>query len=66
MDDGKIVFNGSSDEYLRSVSSPLPDITLLLKELHSRGFELKADIFDVDDAFCEIYNYWNKHVGNQK
>jgi energy-coupling factor transport system ATP-binding protein len=66
MDDGKIVFNGSSDEYLRSVSSPLPDITLLLKELHSRGFELKDDIFDVEDAFSEIYNYWNKHVGHRK
>lgn len=62
MNGGKLIFEGSPREYLRSVSSPLPDITILMKELHARGFDVRSDISDVDEAFDEISNLCGSQV----
>ncbi len=57
---GKVSFTGTPEEYLKSVSSPLPEITLLMKELNLAGFNVQEDIFTVDDAFREISNELEK------
>lgn len=54
MEKGKISFEGSSDEYLKVNSTPLPEITSLMKELRQRGFDVRDDISDVEDALREI------------
>ncbi|WP_292470040.1 ATP-binding cassette domain-containing protein [Methanolobus sp.] len=53
---GSIAFTGTPAEYLRSVSSPLPEVTLLMKELNKAGFNVRDDIFSADAAFHEISN----------
>nr|WP_321496764.1 ATP-binding cassette domain-containing protein [uncultured Methanolobus sp.] len=45
---------GSPLGYLRSVSSPIPEITSLMRKLQECGFEVASDIYSVDDAFNEI------------
>ncbi|WP_342306279.1 ATP-binding cassette domain-containing protein [Methanolobus sp. ZRKC5] len=62
---GKIAFAGTPEEYLNSVSSPLPEITLLMKELNLMGFNVRESIFSVDDAFREIRNELEKKGVNQ-
>jgi len=59
IDSGKIVFKGSPDEYLRSTNLYLPDIPWIMKELHDRGFDVKFDIFDIDEAFYEVSSLLN-------
>lgn len=54
LDQGKIVFNGTPAEYAGHGSLPLPEITCLMKELRSRGFDVRDDIFGIDEAFREI------------
>ncbi|WP_094227069.1 ATP-binding cassette domain-containing protein [Methanolobus psychrotolerans] len=53
---GCIDFIGTPKEYLMSVSSPLPEITSLMKDLRLEGFNVRDDILTVDDAFLEISN----------
>lgn len=64
MNGGNLVFEGSPEEYLHSVSSPLPDITILMKELRGRGFDVRPDISDVDEAFHEISTLYGSQVGD--
>ncbi|MDK2827166.1 MAG: energy-coupling factor transport system ATP-binding protein [Methanolobus sp.] len=52
--DGCVDFIGSPEEYLLSVSSPVPEITSLMRELQECGFEVAGDVCSVDDAFNEI------------
>ncbi|WP_340819620.1 ATP-binding cassette domain-containing protein [Methanolobus sp. WCC4] len=54
LDKGHVIFDGTPGEYLRSVCSPLPEITLLMKDLISSGFDVRDDIMSVDDAFDQI------------
>ena len=54
MEKGKVVFDGNPEVYLHSVESPLPEINLLMAELRTRGFDVRTDILDVDEAFEEI------------
>lgn len=61
---GRVVFDGTPEEYLRSVSSPLPEITLLMKDLVSSGFDVRDDIMSVDDAFDEISSTLKKRRGS--
>lgn len=51
---GRVIFDGTPDDYLRSVRSPLPEITLLMKDLVSSGFDVRDDIMSVDAAFDQI------------
>ncbi|WP_319509162.1 AAA family ATPase [uncultured Methanolobus sp.] len=53
---GNLDFIGTSKEYLRSAPSSLPEITCLMKELQAAGFNVRDDIYSVDDAFLEITN----------
>ena len=62
---GKVAFAGTPKEYLKSVSSPLPEITLLIKELNLSGFNINEGIFSVDDAFREIRNELEEKGVNQ-
>ncbi|MEZ5334517.1 MAG: ATP-binding cassette domain-containing protein [Methanolobus sp.] len=54
LDKGRVVFNGTPAEYLESASFPLPEITLLMRELKDAGFNVSGDIFTVDNAFEQI------------
>lgn len=54
LDRGRLVFSGTPAEYAGHGSLPLPEITCLMKELRTRGFDVRGDIFDTDEAFREI------------
>ncbi len=54
MERGKVVFEGTPEAYLSSSTSKLPDITLLMKELHKCGIGVDDRIFSVEAAFEEI------------
>nr|WP_305891152.1 ATP-binding cassette domain-containing protein [Methanolobus chelungpuianus] len=54
LDRGRLVFSGTPAEYAGHESLPLPEITCLMKELRTRGFDVRCDIFDTDEAFREI------------
>ncbi|MGM0770376.1 MAG: ATP-binding cassette domain-containing protein [Halobacteriota archaeon] len=56
---GEIAFQGTPSEYLKSVSSPIPQITGLMRVLKRSGIDVRDDIFSVDDAFAEIYAAWS-------
>ncbi len=51
---GRLAFVGTPEEYLSSVSSPLPEITSFMKLLNQAGFDVRDNIYSVDDAFQEI------------
>ncbi|SFM47330.1 ATP-binding cassette domain-containing protein [Methanolobus profundi] len=65
LDNGWVSFNGTPVEYVRSVSSPLPEITLLMKDLIREGFDVRDDILSIDDAFEEIVNALEKRGAGQ-
>ena len=54
MNNGRIEFVGTPQEYLASVESDIPAITALMRKLKSKGFDVMDDVFTVDDAFMEI------------
>lgn len=54
LDQGNLVFGGTPGEYVKYAPSHLPEITCLMKELRRKGFDVRGDIFNIDDAFCEI------------
>ena len=54
MDNGKIEFIGTPQEYLASVESDIPAITNLMRKLKAKGFDVRGDVFEVDDALLEI------------
>lgn len=54
INNGKIEFVGTPQEYLASVESPIPAITSLMRKLKAKGFDVKDDVFTVDGAFLEI------------
>jgi len=67
MKEGRIGFTGTPHEYLASVASPVPAITQLMRGLKARGFDVRDDVFAVDDAFHEITALWQEKqeaVGN--
>ncbi|WP_406660138.1 ATP-binding cassette domain-containing protein [Methanolobus sp. ZRKC3] len=66
MDSGKLVFEGNPQEYMSSVSSHLPEITSLMKGLHARGFDVRTDISNLDEAFDEICALWKSREGIHK
>ncbi len=54
MDEGRIVFTGSPDEYLRAGYSPVPPLARLMKELNKKGADLREDIFTAEEALKEL------------
>ncbi|AFV24179.1 ABC transporter-like protein [Methanolobus psychrophilus R15] len=58
LDQGNLAFSGTPAEYVKYVPS-LPEITFLMKELRSKGFDVRDDIFHIDDAFSEISRVLN-------
>lgn len=54
MEEGKIVFTGSPEEYLRVGHSPVPLLTRLMKELNRKGANLREDIFTAEEALKEL------------
>ncbi|MFP4654239.1 MAG: ATP-binding cassette domain-containing protein [Methanohalobium sp.] len=58
MNQGRIVFTGTSDEYLDSIDFPAPEITILMRELQKQGFDVRSNVSTVDDAYKEINRMW--------
>jgi len=54
MDEGRIVFTGSPEEYLRTGYSPVPPLAGLMKELNKKGADLREDIFTAEEALKEL------------
>ncbi len=54
LDRGSLVFSGTPAEYVRHSPPSMPEINFLMKELRSRGFDVRDDAFGIDDAFSEI------------
>ena len=54
MNNGRIEFVGTPQEYLASMESDVPAITALMRKLKAKGFDVKDDIFTVDGALLEI------------
>lgn len=54
MDNGRIEFVGTPQEYLASMESDVPAITSLMRKLKAKGFDIRDDVFTVDDACLEI------------
>ncbi len=54
MEEGRIVFTGSPEEYLRAGHSPLPPLTRLMKELNRKGADLREDIFTAEETLEEL------------
>lgn len=63
---GKIAFNGTADEVfshdeeLREMGLNVPQITKIFSELNKFGFNLKTDVYTVDEAVSEILRYLHK------
>ena len=58
-----MVFEGTPEEYLSSLSLPAPEITVLMRELSSSGLAVKETVFSVEDAFNEIVGALSKKRG---
>ncbi|MDK2939219.1 MAG: energy-coupling factor transport system ATP-binding protein [Methanolobus sp.] len=56
--DGCVDFCGRPEDYLKSVSFPIPDISSLMNELQECGFDVANNIYSVDDAFNEITRFF--------
>ncbi len=54
LDRGSLVFSGTPAEYVRDSPPSMHEINCLMKELRGRGFDVRDDIFGIDDAFSEI------------
>ncbi|MDD2613307.1 MAG: ATP-binding cassette domain-containing protein [Methanosarcina sp.] len=52
--EGRIVFQGSRESYLRKECVPLPSIASIMKELRARGIPVNPEVFTVEDALEEI------------
>jgi energy-coupling factor transport system ATP-binding protein len=52
--EGRIVFQGSRENYLEKGCVPLPPIASMMKELKARGMPVNPAVFTVEDALEEI------------
>jgi len=52
--EGRIVFQGSREDYLKIGRGPLPPIASMMKELKARGLPVNPSVFTVEDALEEI------------
>lgn len=54
MKEGKITFQGSREDYLKTGCDPLPPITSIMRELKAKGLPVNPAVFTVEDALEEI------------
>jgi len=66
MEEGKVVFTGSPEEYLRAGYSPVPPLARLMKELNKKGADLREDIFTADEALKELQKLRQKKPEREK
>jgi energy-coupling factor transport system ATP-binding protein len=52
--EGKIAFQGSREDYLKTGCDPLPPIASIMRELQAKGLPVNPAIFTVEDALEEI------------
>lgn len=52
--EGKIAFQGTKEDYLKTGCVPLPPITSLIRELKERGLPVNPAVFTVEDTLQEI------------
>lgn len=52
--EGKITFQGSREDYLKTGCVPLPPIASMMRELKARGLPVNTSVFTVEGAFEEI------------
>jgi energy-coupling factor transport system ATP-binding protein len=63
MKEGKIAFQGSREDYLKTGCDPLPPIASIMRELKAKGLPVNPAVFTVEDALEEILRV--KHtIGN--
>ena len=66
MDHGKMVMMGSPEEIfsqaerLAEIGLSVPPVTALMNDIKKRGADIKTDIYSIDDAKEEIFNYLSK------
>jgi len=54
MKEGKIAFQGSREDYLKTGSDSLPPIASIMRELKAKGLPVNPAVFTVEDALEEI------------
>jgi energy-coupling factor transport system ATP-binding protein len=54
MKEGKIAFQGSREDYLKTGSDSLPPIASIMRELKAKGLSVNPAVFNVEDALEEI------------
>jgi energy-coupling factor transport system ATP-binding protein len=52
--EGKIAFQGSREDYLKTGCDPLPSIASIMRELKAKGLPVNPAVFTVEDALEEI------------
>ena len=52
--EGRVIFQGSREDYLKKGCEPLPPIASVMKELKARGLPVNPAVFTVEDALEEI------------
>ncbi len=52
--EGKIAFQGSREDYLKTGCVPLPPIASIMRELKAKGLPVNPAVFTVEDALEEI------------
>ncbi|AKB38626.1 ATPase component BioM of energizing module of biotin ECF transporter [Methanosarcina siciliae C2J] len=52
--EGRIIFQGSREEYLEAKNVPFPPVTSMMRELKARGLPVNPAIFTVEEALEEI------------
>lgn len=68
--DGRIAFQGSREDYLKTGCGPLPPIASMIKELKARGLPVNPSVFTVEDALEEILRVKavieKENIGNKR
>lgn len=54
MQEGKIIFQGSREDYLKTGCDPLPPIASFMRELKAKGLPVNPAVFTVEGALEEI------------
>ncbi len=57
MEEGRIIFTGGPEEYLKAGYSPVPPLAGLMKELNKKGAALREDIFTAEEALKELQKF---------
>lgn len=61
MNQGRVIFTGTPDEYLNNIDSPVPEITHLMRQLQNQGYDVRSNVSTVDEAYKEIKTLWMQY-----